>query len=477
VALVTETNRKWWALAALSLSVFMISLDNTVVAVALRAIQKDLNTTVPELEWVVNAYSLTFAVLLITAGKLADYLGRRRMFLAGLVVFTLSSLWCGLSSSGGELITARAVQGCGAALMLPSTLSVITAIFPVSHRGIALGIWSAVSGAALAVGPLIGGALVDSAGWQWIFYINVPVGIVGVILTVLLVPESRDTSEDQGLDLGGLATSAAGMFLLVFGLIEANRYGWGSAFIILCFVGSAVAFVAFVLVERRTRLPMVDLSLFHDSTYAGANFAGLTTFMSLFGFIFFISLYAQTVLGYTALKTGLAFISSTIAVMVMAPVGGKLSDKIGSRIPMTAGLTIFGVSLIILSGVVTETTHFWAMFPWFVMGGCGFGLVLPPSTAAALAAVPTDKSGVAAGLLQAIRQVGGALGIATMGAIMAAHTASLVVGQPGYAMHFVDGLKWVLICSGAVAILGGVVSLLTIRKHVPAAGAAHVPVH
>ncbi len=472
VGFLTDTNKKWWALAALSLSVFMISLDNTVVAVALRAIQKDLHTTVSELEWVVNAYSLTFAVLLITAGKLADFLGRRRMFLAGLVVFTLTSLWCALSTSGGELIVARAAQGVGAALMLPSTLSVITAIFPVSRRGVALGIWAAVSGAALAVGPLVGGALVDGAGWSWIFYINVPVGVLGFVFTLLVVPESRDTSEEQRLDYAGLLTSATAMFLLAFGLIEANRYGWSSTLIVLCFVGSVAAFAVFVLVELRQRLPMIDLSLFRNSTFSGANIVGLTTFMSLFGFIFFMSLYAQTVLGYSAFKTGLAFISSTVAIMLMAPVGGKLSDRIGSRLPMSAGIAVFGVSLIILSRVVGLHTHFWVMFPWFVLGGSGFGFVLPPATAAALAAVPTDKSGVASGVLQAIRQIGGALGIATMGAIMGAQTAHLTVGHPGYAEHFVTGLQHVLMASGAVAIVGAVTAVLAVRTHVQVDDAA-----
>jgi EmrB/QacA subfamily drug resistance transporter len=470
VALVTDTNRKWWALGALSLAIFMVSLDNTVVTVALRAIQTDLHASVSELEWVVNAYALTFAVLLITAGKLADYLGRRRLFLAGLIVFTLTSIWCARSGSGTELIVARAVQGCGAAMMLPSTLSVITAIFPVSRRGAALGIWAAVSGAALAVGPLVGGALVDGAGWSWIFYINVPVGIVAFVLTLLLVPESRDTSKDQHLDLAGLVTSGVAMFLLTFGLIEANRFGWSSPALILCFVGSAVGFAAFIAVELRQRLPMIDLSLFRDSTLAGANFVGLTTFMSLFGFIFFMSLYLQTVLGYTALKTGFAFISSTVAIMVMAPVGGKLSDRIGSRWPLGVGMGVFGVSLIVVSGVVGTDTSFWSMFPWFVLGGCGFGFVLAPSTAAALAAVPTEKSGVASGLLQALRQVGGALGIAVMGAIMAAKTNGLQPGMPGYADRFVSGLHGVLITSGSVAIVGAAVAVLTIRKHVPSTG-------
>jgi EmrB/QacA subfamily drug resistance transporter len=467
VNLVTDTNRKWWALFALSFALFMISLDNTVVNVALRAIQTDLHATVSELEWIVNAYALTFAVLLMTAGKLADSLGRRRVFLVGLFVFMASSLWCGLSTTGGELIAARALQGCGAALMLPPTVAVITAIFPVHERGMALGIWGAVSGAALAVGPLVGGVLVDTVGWQWIFYVNIPVGLLGVLLTLLFVPESRDTSEEQRFDVAGLFTSGAAVFLLTYALIEANRLGWSSTTILLCFAGSAVLFAVFIVVELRQRLPTIDLSLFRNPTFAGANVVGFTTFMSLFGFIFFMSLYLQTILGYSALKAGATFVSATAAIMIAAPIGGKLSDRIGPRWPMTVGMALWGASLLVLSTFVGLHTHFLAMFPWFVLGGAGFGLVLPPSTAAAMAAVSTDKSGVAAGLLQAVRQVGGALGVAIMGAIVVAQTSGLAFGDPRYAPQFVTGFKHVLLASGGIALVGSVTALLTIRESPP----------
>jgi EmrB/QacA subfamily drug resistance transporter len=476
VNLVTDTNRKWWALFALSFSLFMISLDNTVVNVALRAIQTNLHATVSELEWIVNAYALTFAVLLMTAGKLADVLGRRRVFLVGLFVFMGTSLWCGLATTGGELIVARALQGCGAAMMLPSTIAVITAIFSVHERGAALGIWAAVSGAALAVGPLIGGVLVDTVGWQWIFYVNIPVGLLGVLLTLLFVPESRDTSEEQRFDVAGLFTSGAAVFLLTYGLIEANRLGWSSAAILLCFAGSAVMFAVFIVVELRQRLPTVSLSLFRNPTFAGANAVGFMTFMSLFGFIFFISLYLQTILGYSALKAGVTFVSATAAIMVAAPIGGKLSDRIGSRWPMTVGMALWGASLLVLAAFIGLHTHFWTMFPWLVLGGVGFGLVLPPSTAAAMAAVSTDKSGVAAGLLQAVRQVGGALGVAIMGAIVVAQTSALAVGDPRYALHFVTGVKHVLLASGAIALAGSVTALLTIRKLRPEGEAYSEPI-
>jgi EmrB/QacA subfamily drug resistance transporter len=474
VGLLTDTNRKWWALGAVSFSLFMIMLDNTVVTVALRAIQKDLNTNLSQLEWIVNAYSLTFAVFLITAGKLADFLGRRRIFLAGLVLFTLASLWCALSPSGGVLIAARAVQGCGAALMLPATLSVITALFPVRQRGMALGIWAAISGAALAIGPLVGGALVEGASWPWIFYINIPIGTIGILMTLFVVPESRDTSEEQRLDLGGLLISGQAIFLLTFALIEANRYGWSAGLIVLCFVGAAEFSVAFVLFELRQRLPMIDLSLFRNPTFTGANAVGFLMFMSLFGLMFYMSLYLQTVILYSALKTGVTFISATVAIMLMAPISGKLSDRVGSRWLIALGMTTWGVALFMLSSVIAITTQFWDMFPWFVLAGCGFGLVLPPATAAALAAVPIDKAGVGAGVLQALRQMGGALGVAISGAIVAAQTSKLTYGlfDARYDGYYITGMKGVLIFSGAVAIGGAVVAIVAVRSHAPVADAA-----
>jgi len=275
MALITESNRRWWVLGTLSFSLFMIVLDNSVVSLALPSIGRGLNTSLSQLEWVVNAYSLVFAVFLLTAGKLADFVGRRLIFTIGLVVFTASSLACALASSGGALIGARAVQGIGAAFMLPATLSIISAIFPAKERGMAIGIWAGVSGAGLAIGPLVGGIILRVASWPWIFYINVPVGIAGVIATLMLVPESRDMSKDQRLDVAGLVTSGIAIFAVNYGLIEANNYGWTSARILLSFVASAVALVLFVVIERRSRRPMLDLSLFRNPTFAGANLSGM----------------------------------------------------------------------------------------------------------------------------------------------------------------------------------------------------------
>src|SRR5881227_3353429 len=266
-----EENKRWWTLGALCFALFMIMLDNTVVNVALPAIQRDLGISRSQLEWTVAAYALTFASLLLTGGKLGDLLGRRKIFLLGVAVFTASSLFCGLSSSAGELIAARAVQGVGAALMMPATLSIISATFAARERGMAIGIWAGVSAMALAIGPLLGGIITEHISWNWIFYVNVPIGVLGLITTVFVVPESRDTSHEQRLDLPGLLTSGIGLLALVYALIEAHSFGWTSARILGLFVIAAIALAAFVYVEMHQRLPMLDLTLFRDGTFTGAN--------------------------------------------------------------------------------------------------------------------------------------------------------------------------------------------------------------
>src|SRR5919108_4506653 len=293
-------NRKWWTLGAVSFALFMIMLDNTVVNVALPSIQRDLGVGLSELEWTVNAYALTFAVLMLTGGKLADFLGRRRIFVIGLAIFTLSSLFCGLATSGEWLISARTVQGIGAALMLPATLSIISATFPVRERGMAIGIWAGVSAMALAIGPLVGGLLTEHINWSWIFFINVPIGVLGFVTARLVIRESRDTSAEQRLDVPGLLVSGVAMFALVFALIEANGYGWTSGIILGLFATAGIGLVAFVLLERHQRAPMLDLSLFRSGTFAGANVVALLVFLAMFGVFFFVSIYMQNVLGYSA---------------------------------------------------------------------------------------------------------------------------------------------------------------------------------
>src|SRR5215469_153419 len=278
-------NRKWWTLAAVSFGLFMIMLDNTIVNVALPTLQKSLHLQISELEWVVTGYALTFGAFMLTGGKLADLFGRRLIFVVGLVVFTGASLACGLS--------------IGAAMMNPATLSIITVTFPPRERGTAIGIWAGVSAMALAIGPLVGGLITEHINWNWIFFINVPVGIAGIVAAFLFIPESRDTSHEQRPDVPGLVTSGIGLFALTYALIEANTYGWTSTRILVLFAVAAVALVAFVLLEKHQRLPMLDLSLFKSSTYTGANVAMLLVALAMFGIFFFNSLFLQNILGYT----------------------------------------------------------------------------------------------------------------------------------------------------------------------------------
>src|SRR5919198_729278 len=302
--------RKWWTLAAVAFGLFMIMLDNTVVVVALPSIRRDLGIGISELEWVMNAYALTFGVLLLSGGKLADLLGRRKIFIVGLVIFTAASLACGLATGPGILIGARVVQGVGAALMNPATLAIISATFPARQRGMAIGIWAGVSAMALAIGPLVGGLLTEHVGWSWIFYINVPVGLLGIVASFLLIDESRDDSHEQRPDLPGLLTSGLGLFSLTYALIEANNYGWGS--------GRLLA--AFVVLELNQRLPMMDVTLFKNGTFVGANLAMLLVALSMFGVFFFVSLYMQNILGFSAVQAGAAFLPMTLLVMIVAPI-------------------------------------------------------------------------------------------------------------------------------------------------------------
>ncbi|HET9213763.1 MAG TPA: MFS transporter [Gaiellaceae bacterium] len=458
-----DENRKWWTLGALAFALFMIMLDNTVVNVALPSIQRDLAIGLSELEWTVNAYALTFAVLMLTGGKLADFFGRRRVFLIGLVVFTLASLACGLATTGGTLIGARMLQGVGAAIMLPATLSIISATFPPHQRGMAIGIWAGVSAMALAIGPLIGGLITEHIDWSWIFFVNVPIGVLGFVVSVLVVGESRDTSAEQRLDLPGLVASAVALFALTFALIEANAYGWGDPVIVGLFALSAVALAVFVWLELHQRSPMLDLSLFRSSTFAGANVVALLVTLAMFGVFFFMSIYMQNVLGYSATRTGAVFLPMTILIILIAPAAGKFSDRVGSRWLMTAGMLCLTASLVVFSRLGLDST-FWDILPGLVVGGFGMALVMTPMTAAALGSVPVAKSGVGSGVLNTFRQLGGALGIAVMGAIVASYIDLDAAGRPDPAA-FIAGFQRALEVSAGFALLGAVVSAGAIRKH------------
>jgi EmrB/QacA subfamily drug resistance transporter len=458
---VDERNRKWWTLAAVSFALFMIMLDNTIVNVALPSIGRGLQVGVSQLEWVVNAYTLAFAAFMLTGGRLADLYGRRLVFDVGLVVFTLSSLACGLAPSAALLVAARSFQGAGAALMLPSTLSIISAAFDPRERGTAIGIWAGVSGSALAIGPLLGGLLTEHVGWSWIFFVNVPVGVVAFAASLVLIVESRSGEPGQRLDVPGLATSATGLLALVYALIEANRFGWTSPRIVALFVAAAVLLTAFVVIERRSPRPMLDLTLFGDRTFSGANVAALLVSLAMFGIFFFVSLYLQNVLGYSPVHTGVVFLPMSFLVVITAPLAGGATDLIGPRWPIAVGMTLLAVALLDFSRLGLRA-GFTDLLPGMLIGGVGMGVAMGPMTAAALAAVPVDEAGVASGVLTTSRQVGGALGIAVMGAIVAA-AETVARTDPRFALQFVTGFQHALEAGAAIALAGAVLSALLVE--------------
>jgi EmrB/QacA subfamily drug resistance transporter len=343
-------------------------------------------------------------------------------------------------------------------MMNPATLSIIAATFPPRERGTAIGIWAGVSALALAIGPLVGGLLTEHASWNWIFFVNVPVGILGIVASFLLIDESRDTTHER-LDLPGLATSAIGLFALTFGLIEANTYGWGSPRIVGAFVVAAVALVGFVLLERHQRAPMLDLSLFRNRTYTGANLVVLLVALAMFGVFFFMSLYMQTVLGFSAFETGATFLPMTILIILVAPVAGRVSDRVGSRGLITTGMLLVAAQLLYFSRLDADAS-FWNLLPGLIFGGVGMALTMTPGAAAATRAIPVDKAGVGSAVLNAARQVGGSIGVALMGAIMAAQLAS-----PPTVSSFMKGFEQALTVAAGIAIAGAVVAAVLIRPH------------
>jgi EmrB/QacA subfamily drug resistance transporter len=461
--LLAPENRKWWTLAAVSFGLFMIMLDNTIVNVALPSIQRSLHIGISELEWVVNGYALTFAVLMLTGGKLADMLGRRRIFVVGLFIFTASSLACGLAPNAHMLIGARVVQGVGSALMNPATLSIITATFPPRQRGMAIGIWAGTSAMALAIGPLVGGLITEYINWNWIFFINVPVGVLGIAVARLVIPESKDTTREQRLDFPGLLTSAVGLFGLTYALIEANNYGWTSARILGLLGVAVVGLGAFAVLELRQRLPMLDLSLFKNSTFTGANVTMMLVALAMFGVFFYVSLFMQNILHSSPVKAGATFLPMTILIILIAPVAGKFSDRVGSRWLVGSGMALVAGSLLVFSRL-DQSSGFWNIFPGLIIGGIGMALTMTPTTAAAMGSVAVDKAGVGSAVLNSMRQVGGALGIAIMGAIVAAQV-HVQRTSPKALDQFVQGLHNALHVAAGIAFVAAIVAVVTVRQY------------
>ena len=470
--LFAEENRKWWTLAAVSFGLFMIMLDNTIVNVALPSIERSLHLKISELEWVVTGYALTFGALMLTGGKLADLLGRRLIFVVGLAIFTLSSLGCGLAGSASVLIGARVVQGIGAALMNPATLSIITVTFPPRQRGTAIGIWAGVSALALAIGPLVGGLIVERINWNWIFFINIPVGVAAILAAFAFIDESRDTSHEQRPDVPGLVSSALGLFALSYALIEANNYGWTSGRILASFAVAAVSLAAFVLLELHQRLPMLELGLFRNRGFAGANSVMLLVGLAMFGVFFYVSLYVQQVLGYSPIQAGASFLPWTVLIILIAPQAGRISDRVGPRPLVAGGMVVLTGSLLWFSQMGLHES-FWGLLPGMLLGGVGMGVAMAPVTAAAMSSVRADKAGVGSAVLNSMRQVGGSLGIAIMGAIVASGVSNgLAAGDPR-PVAFLNGFHHALEVAAAMAIVGAVIAALTLQhahhKRQPAA--------
>ena len=414
--LITDENRKWWTLGAMCFALFMIMLDNTVVNVALPSIQRDLGASISGLEWTINGYTLSFAVLLATGGRLGDIFGRRRMFIVGVIVFTLSSATAGFATDTLSLVISRVAQGMGAAFMMPGTLSIITDAFPARERGKAIGTWAGVSALALAIGPVLGGFLTEHVSWRAIFFINLPVGAAAVLAALFAVRESRDETVGREVDYLGVAALTAGLTALVLALIEGNSWGWGSPQIIALFVSSAVLLAAFVAVELRVKAPMVEFGLFADRNFIGAVSVAFIVSFAMLGMFFFLALYMQNILGFSPLEAGVRFLPTTLVIMVVAPIAGRLADRVGPRWPIAVGLALVTFALFEFTRIDTATTYS-DLLPGFMLMGVGIALTMSPMSTAAMNAVDQTKAGIASGVLSTFRMVGGTFGVAAIGAL------------------------------------------------------------
>ena len=403
-------------LLTMCFALFMAMLDNTVVNVALPTLTRDLGAGVSDLQWIVDGYVLAFASLLLTGGIMGDRYGRKRMFLAGLATFTLASLACGLSATTGQLIGFRALQGVGAALLMPGTLSILTVTFPPEERSKAIGIWAGVSGLALALGPTAGGWMVEHVGWESVFFLNVPIGMAGFLVGLKVVRESR-SEHARHLDVPGLAFGTGALFSATYGLIEANEKGWGDPLIIGALAIAALLLAAFIRWERRNPNAMMPLSFYRIPAFSAGNTVAFSVSLGMFGTFFFMSLYMQLIRGYTAFGAGLRFLPMTAMIIVTAPNAGRLAQKHGSRWPMTVGLALNGTGLLLLSRV-TEATPYALMVPVFVMMGVGMGFTMAPMTAAVMNAVGPQRAGLGSAMTNTSREVGGVFGIALLGTIL-----------------------------------------------------------
>jgi EmrB/QacA subfamily drug resistance transporter len=432
-------DRKWWTLIAVCVATFMLLLDITIVNVALPDIQSSLRASFSDLQWVIDAYALTLAALLLTGGSLADLLGRRLIFVIGLVIFTVASLLCGLSGSPLALNLSRALQGIGGAFMFATSLALIANAFQGRERGTAIGVWGATIGAAVAIGPLVGGVLVDAIGWEAIFFVNLPIGVGAIALTLTMVDESRDPAGGT-VDWLGLVTFSGALFGLVFGLIRGNVEGWGSPLILTMLIGAAVLLAAFVAIETRIAHPMLDISLFRKPAFDGASIAAFVLSASMFAMFLYLTLYIQNILGYSPLEAGLRFLPITLLSFLVAPISGKLSEALGVRWFLGGGLALVGAGLVLMRGL--QPGDDWtALLAGMLVCGVGIGATNPALATAAIGVVPPQRAGMASGINSTFRQVGIATGIAAYGAIFTHLVSSKFLDALPQAARFGSGQR------------------------------------
>lgn len=475
-----DAARKRWTLISVCLATFMLLLDITIVNVALPDIEKSLGASFSDLQWVIDAYALSLAAVLLAWGSAADLIGRKRVFLIGLVVFTLSSLLCGLAQSSLWLILARALQGVGGAAMFATSLAIIAATFEGRERGTAIGIWGATTGAAVAVGPLVGGFLTEQFGWEWIFIVNVPIGIAAVWVSSVSLRESRNPHARR-IDVPGVLTLSFGLLLVIYGLVRGNADGWGSASIVGSLIAGAVLLVAFVAVEARSSEPMFDLSLFRNRSFTGASIVALTLSASMFSMFLYLTLYIQNGLGYSPLEAGIRFLPITVLAFIAAPFSGRLSSWIEPRLLMGGGMALVGIGLLLMRGL--DASSSWtALLPGFLVAGLGIGLTNPALAQTAVGVVEMRRSGMATGINNTFRQVGIAIGTAGLGALFE-HVASgklpggasvtgggAPTGTLPPAVHtqllgaYTSGLDDTLLVAAIVALVGAALAFALVRR-------------
>ncbi len=448
----SDSRRRMWTLVIVSVGLFMVVLDNLVVSVALPSIHHSLGASIQALEWTVNAYTLSYAVLLLTGAALGDRFGRKRMFMVGISLFTLSSAAAAVAPSAGLLIAARASQGIGAAIATPLTLTLLADAFPPDRRGMAIGVWSGISGIAVALGPLVGGAVIQAASWHFIFWINVPIGLALVPLAGWRLSESHGPK--QPLDLAGLGLGSAGLFGIVFGVVRSQTLGWTAPEVLAAMAAGVALMVAFIAHERRTPAPMLPMEFFARRGFAVTNVVSLSMYFGMFGSIFFLSQFLQNVLGQSPLQAGVKLLVWTGATMVVAPLAGVFSERFGSRLFMAAGLALQAIALGWLASEVSTTTSYASMIGPFILGGSGMALVFAPSANAVLASVRSDQAGQASGATNAIRELGGVLGVAVLSTVFTSH------GGYGSSQAFVHGLTPAMWIGAAVLAAGAVLPIV-----------------